>query len=314
MSSSSFLRHCPHSSCRQVGQFDLARYAEYFELSTVEEAQADVERRHKKSENKARAGVDGESHEKSWFGGQMWRAKGERTRTKGRQLREHVELEHVERVFELQQRSCWATGQSIFLGKGGRKTPWTAAVELAPARTFHLVSSCLARGRASCPVEVFKDFLEYWGVSGHQYFQHLRIVGNGEVEDLQAGDVSEILGQDTSGERLAEARGSEGGDPGSGEEGRSGSESDGEGREEVASPAQHHLPFGGIDWTWGALRGPLSSSTGSGGGKYRRRGLSLNQASPALAGVELEADAMLDMTWRYRSPVLTRLEEHEGGE
>jgi hypothetical protein len=174
------------------------------------------------SRDKVLKGVDGATGYDSWFGRQMRRAQGVRNRAKGRKLRDHVTLEQIEEIYEdVQKKSCWVSGQTIYLARGGKFSPHAATVELAgPSRICHLSGCWMARGRGPCPVHVYKDFLECWGVAGHQYLVSITVRADGTVEDAQAEEVRRILGQDLDGNLVEDdPEAAEGQDePGEGEE------------------------------------------------------------------------------------------------
>lgn len=288
----------------QVGQFVPELYARYFEFPNLEAAQEDVDERMAASRKAVEGNADDSMGDNSWFARQMKDRKGDRVRAKGRQLRDHVTLEHVKQIHAFQRHSCHYSGETVFLARGGKYSPHAGCVELvsATSRAAKIAGSWLARGFNRAPLEARFAFLEYWGMDGRRYLAYLKPTGRGSFDDPLEAKSLEILGQDRSGNLLAQNSEGEGGQSLSGEE-TSGARSReeeaggpakleepaGELRRAVSAlPSVPPLPFGGLHGSWGTIGGCLDELTAEKpppSPRYRRRGLTIDGAPRALTSL-----------------------------
>lgn len=243
----------------------------------------------------ARNGVEPSTGRDSWLARQNRRVTGSRRRAKGVQLTRRVSMAEARAIYHAQQETCCATGQPIILGNGGSKSPFSAAMVLVGAsETVQLMGSWTARGQGVCPLAAYKDFFEYWGVEGHEYMRFLKMGPDGEPVDELERQVKAILRVDGVGP---------GGDGGTGDdEGETEGVSNASRPEPKCETRPPPLPFADIDYTWAAMRVPLSEVTvNPRDEKHRRDGLSLLRPSPCLAEFD---DAELQKSAAYKGPVL----------
>jgi hypothetical protein len=322
-----------HSSLSQIGQFVPELYSRYFDL-TPEKAEQDVENRVAASKSIVAGRANTRTGKGSWFHHQMQRVKGNLTRAKGHQLAAHVTLDHLRKMHAFQKHSDHYSGATIYLSKGGVKSPYAACVELADDRgAFKLEGMWLARAFTQAPLAVRRDFLTYWGVQGHTYVAYLQIRKDGSCWDPYADKSLEISASagseraDSSETRESESLdlGGSAGPGGAGErteaeiaqqEGQSeraagvlGSQ----GKEGCAEPPTSPVavPDGGFHGSWRTAGGelvdtsliPTSTST-----RYRRQGLNLADAAPSMDAL-VAGDMLLPGPGVPRVPVLLRMEE-----
>ncbi|GAQ79641.1 hypothetical protein KFL_000340430 [Klebsormidium nitens] len=241
----------------EVGQFVPERYAKYFNFPTLEAAEADVEKYMAASRKVVEGNVDDCMGENSWFARQMKHRQGDKTKTKGRQLRAHPRGEDCQRV----------AGPGLQSGALARK----AGVHelLGHGRVKSL--AYLIPGESGS----FRDPLE---------LKSLEILGQDTDGNLLEASSEEEgsggrSGQDSGGER-------EGGDR---REGVSRVHpAVASGRAEPGSPVVPPLPFKGLHGSWGSVGRVLDDLTADRpppSPRYRRRGLTIDGAPPVLANL-----------------------------
>ncbi|GAQ90218.1 hypothetical protein KFL_006140080 [Klebsormidium nitens] len=165
----------------EIGQFDLSRYAKYFEL-TLEKAQQNVDELIAKSRAFIAGNVEKRRGTGSWQAQQFRRTKGSQTFAKGRQLGEHVTTEHLLEMLDFQNQSCHYTGITIYPARGGKWSPHAACVELVGERgAFKLASMWLARGVGGVPLAVREAFFAYWDLQGLRYVSYLEKDARGRI-------------------------------------------------------------------------------------------------------------------------------------
>ncbi|GAQ87287.1 hypothetical protein KFL_003430070 [Klebsormidium nitens] len=151
----------------EIGQFVPEQYARYFGFNTLAAAQLDVDDKMTASRRVVEGNFENSMGENSWFARQMRNRQGDRTRAKGRQLRPHVTLDHLLEMLEFQKNSCHYSGETIFLARGGKRSPHAGTAELVgDSRAVKLAANWLAWGFNFAPLVVRKLFLEYWGFKG----------------------------------------------------------------------------------------------------------------------------------------------------